>query len=266
MSYQPASQFQLDGSRCASANCGPTTFSIATDLDWLGTRKGSPVPVRNAIGLYCPGTNSLQNRDAIRGLYATVVTPEVDVPWSMVADALRARRGVAIVIRYSVLHGTPFDSCRSFDGLHWIFACDLERDASGNEVPLVYDPLADGRYSWIPRGAKRWPLSLLQKAATSVQADGYVDAAFTRSTVNPKKALYSGGALRSGAGVNFAQKGAINFGSLYAVRTAVPGGAWTVNGKTGTAWYPVTAIDGVKLASTLYAAAGWFAGASGATA
>jgi hypothetical protein len=213
MTYSPTFQKQADGSRCQWSNCGPTAFATAVDRDWFGVRKGSPPAIRNKIGLFCPGTNSTQNDAAVKALYGTVMEPRFDVPWSVMLDALYAGRGVAVVIRYSVMHGTAFDACRTFDGLHWVYVNAIRRSTTGILQVQVYDPLADHRYSWIPQGPQWWPLSLLQKAAQAVQADHYVDASFTRSTVSTKRVLYSGGKLRSKPTVASTSPGALPFGA-----------------------------------------------------
>jgi hypothetical protein len=195
MTYRPKAQKQGDGSKCQWANCGPTSFAMAVDRDWLGVRRGAPVPIRNKINVYCPGTNSTQNNAAVKGLYATSMTAAYDMPWGTWLDGLVGGRGSCIVIRYSAVHGTPYDSCRTFDGLHWIYVNERRWNAqTGRYEVLVYDPLADHRYSWIPQGPQWWPQSLLQKAAESVQADHYVDASFTRDTIGPShRVLYPGG-------------------------------------------------------------------------
>jgi hypothetical protein len=255
MTYSPAFQKQGDGSRCQWANCGPTTFAMAVDRDWVGERKGGPVAIRNKIGLFCPGTNSTQNDAAVKALYATTMYPRFDVPFATVEEALTANRGVAIVIRYSVLHGTPYDACRTFDGLHWVYVNAMRSSLAGVLQAQVYDPLADHRYAWIPQGPMWWPMSLLQKAATQVQPDAQVDAAFTRSTALTKKVLYPGGVIRSSP-TTASSPSPLPVGTVYPVSGLVSGGSWVVNGKSGHSWFHLP---------TGYAATGWFAGPTGAT-
>jgi hypothetical protein len=275
MAYRPRIQKQGDGSQCQWQNCSPTSHSMAVDRDWLGARRGAPKAIRDKIALTCPGTSLSQNGTAISALYGTRTDPRYEIPWGSFLDGIVSGRGAVVSIRYIALHGTPFDSCRTFDGRHAIFVNERRFNATlGRYEALVFDPLADHRFSWIPQGPQWWPMALLQKAMLAIynpNPDRVVDCAFTRNTnATTKKALFSGGKLRTGAGVGFAAKDDLDIGAMCVVADQVEGGQWTVNGKIGKVWYKIPTING-KTASALYgvpnvfAAKGWFTGPTGAT-
>ena len=274
MTYRPAIQKQGDGSECQWSNCSPTSHAMAVDRDWLGARRGVPAPIRTQIAVKCPGTTLTQNRDAVAALYGTRTEPRYEIPWGSFLDGLVSGRGAVVSIRYSAMHGTPFDSCRNFDGRHAIFVNERRFNTTLQRYEaLVFDPLADNRFSWIPKGPQWWPMALLRKAMLAVfnpNPDEVVDCSFTRNTNSAtKKALFSGGKLRVGAGVPFAAKDDLDRGAMCTVTATVVGGPWTVNGKDGNIWYRISAINGKAVSSlfgvaNVFAAQGWFTGPTGA--
>jgi hypothetical protein len=273
MTYRPKILKQGDGSQCQWHNCSPTSHAMAVDRDWLGARRAAPSKIRTHINAFCPGTTMGQNKAAIGPLYGTVTHPMFEISWQTFVDGIVAGRGAVVSTLYKVVHGTPFDSCRTFDGHHAIYVNERRWNATLNRYEfLVFDPLADHRFSWIPQGPQWWPGSLLQRAMLAALNDGgFVSCAFTRNTQNNvKKALYAGGFLRSGAGVNFGSKAGLVIGSLCTVAETVNGGPWTVNNQPGTAWYRITAVSGQSASSlfdspSVFAAKGWFTGPTGAT-
>jgi len=281
MAYRPAFQKQADGSQCGWENCNPTSHAMAVDRDWLGARKGGPVAIRNRIDLFCPGTSMSQNLTAVKALYATAMDARYDVPWSTFLDGLVSGRGAVVTILYSVVHGTPFDACRTFDGRHAIYVNERRWNATlGRYEALVFDPLADGRYSWIPKGPQWWPMSLLEKAmlaSYTTDGSGNVESSFTRNTATgPKKALYAKDSVtgtvphfRPTAGVDKPPVDVIRIGDLVRVVQTLAGGAWTINGKKGSVWYRIDTVDGQSVdlrygVPVVYAAQGWFEGPGGA--
>ena len=273
MTYQPIFRAQADGSQCQWHNCSPTSHSMAVDRDWLGALNPAATPkaIRNSIGTFCPGTSLAQNQAAIATLYHTATHPLFGTSWQTFVDGIVAGRGAVVSIMYSVVHGTPFDGCRSFDGRHAIYVNSRRWNATlGRYEFHVFDPLCDHRFAWIPQGPQWWPATTLQRAMLAARGDGSVDCSFTRSTQsNVKKVLYAGGKLRVAANVGSTAKADLARGSLCTVVATVAGGPWTVNGKGGASWYQISAIGGKSVSSQfgvtkLFAAQGWFAGRGGA--
>jgi len=140
-----------------------------------------PVPIRNRIGVFCPGTSLAQNEAAVLPLYRVDMWPRYNIPWSSFVSLIVSGRGAAGLILYSVIAPTKFDGSPGFVGRHAIYI--NERRASDGAF-LVYDPLADGRRAGIPKGPQWWPASLLKRAFGAFPGvdDGHVSASYTRDT------------------------------------------------------------------------------------
>ncbi|HXI45401.1 MAG TPA: hypothetical protein VNH13_03810 [Candidatus Acidoferrales bacterium] len=287
MTYRPILLKQGDGSQCQWHNCNCASHAMAVDRDWLGAKpvgladRISPKPIRARINVFCPGTSMAQNQKAVLATYGTHMEPRFDVPWDTFVDGLVAGRGAVVSVMYKVVHGTPYDACRTFDGRHALYVNERRWNAELQRYEaLVYDPLADHRLAWIPKGPQWWPMPLLRRAMlASYSSDGgeSVECAFTRNTNGPvKKALYAKdtvsahiGRYRAGPDVASADLGFIEAGDMVSVVATVQGKPWTVNGHQGTTWYRINAVGGVTAAnrfgpSVVHAAQGWFTGPTGA--
>lgn len=256
--FRPTYITQLDGSRCANANCGCVGGAIAAARDWLGAKTGSAPAIRNEIGLFCPGTTNAQNDVAIKALYDTSMRRVYGISFDTFVDGIVAGSGVKFIIKYSAVKGTPYDGNPNFYGNHEIYANELRWNATlEREELLVYDPLANGRFAGCPKGPQWWPLSLVQKG---VDALGVVDASFTRDTTSAtRKVLYAGAAFRAKPTTASSSLGTLPRGAMVVVRTPVGGSEWLVNGHTGNLWFPAT-WNG----KSGYIAYGWLRGPSGA--
>ena len=141
-----------------------------------------PAEIRNFISPRdCGGTTLQQNDNAATHLYLANMAVRYGVPWNTFRSFIIAGRGAIVQISYSVIHGTKYDASPNFYGAHAIYV--NERRASDGAY-LVYDPLADGRRSYIPRGPQWWPGTLLQRAAYAMPgtATGCINASFTIDT------------------------------------------------------------------------------------
>lgn len=188
MTYRPTFRKQGDGSRCAWTNCGCASHAMAADRDRRGVDPGtaygwlpSPVEIRNKIAVFCPGTTLEQNKAALLPLYKVTMDPRYKVPWDTFRSLIVSGRGAVVCISYSVISGTSVDGSPGFTGNHAIYVNE-RRDSDG--AYFVYDPLADGRRTGIPKGPQWWSGSLLKRAAGafSGSAYGYVTASYTRDT------------------------------------------------------------------------------------
>lgn len=259
MPYRPTFATQLDGSRCANANCTPTSHGRAVQRDWLGVKNGSASAIRNKVGLFCPGLTNGQCDRAIGALYGTAMQTLYGISWDAWVNGVFAGKASCIIIKYSVAHGTPYDANPNFSGNHDIYVNEGRFNAAlGREEMLVYDPLANGRFAGCPNGPQWWPLSLIQKG---VDALGVVDCSFTRDTVsNVHRVLYSGAAFRAKPTVASASLLTFPKGALITATGAhVKGTRWTVNGKDGWWWVPCTYSG-----KSGYISEGWIQGPTGA--
>jgi hypothetical protein len=140
-----------------------------------------PAEIRAFIGGSCGGTTLEQNDRAATHMYATDMLVRYDVPWTTFRSLIIAGRGAVLQIDYGVIAPTRFDASPGFTGNHAIY---VNERRSSDGAFLVYDPLADGRRSGIPKGPQWWPASLLQRAACTMPGTnpGTVNASFTRDT------------------------------------------------------------------------------------
>lgn len=189
MVYRPTFRKQGDGSRCQWSNCGPASQAMASQryregVDPNNSHGWPPMPseIRNHITpTHCGGTSLNENDTAAIHCYKTDMWVRYGVPWSTFQSFIIAGRGAILQIRYSVIAPTKFDASPGFTGNHAVFV--NERRATDGAF-LVYDPLADGRRSGIPKGPQWWPNSLVRNAAYAIPgtATGCVNASFTIDT------------------------------------------------------------------------------------
>lgn len=192
MPYRPTFRKQLDGSSCAGNNCGPASASMAAQRHRLGVDpKNShgwpPMPPeirRRIIAAYgggCTGTSLNENDGAVNYLYGVNLAVRYDVPWASFKSMIISGRGAVVPLWYSVISPTKYDACPGFTTGHFVYV--NERRATDGAF-LIYDPLADGRRSGIPKGPQWWPATLLAKAMMAYPGtdSGCVHAAFTRDT------------------------------------------------------------------------------------
>jgi hypothetical protein len=213
------------------------------------------------------GTHHYHNADAVKAMYGVVMEVIYGCPWDDFVDGIKSGRGAVVTIIYAKLHDTPFDACRSFDGRHAVYVGDIRWDADqGRWEALVYDPLADGRYDWVPEGPQWWPLSLLKRATTATSSDGTeVDSSFTRNTEVAVRTTKLGPArMRKGPRTSFdTLTAAIPSGSKLTTVDRVEGSSWTLGSRTGNTWFKVAQVNGVTVKEKYgvdygYVATGWF--------
>lgn len=239
---------------------------MAMRRDWLGTILGSPNTIRNYHGVYCPGTTVNMNVRAVKALYGTDLDYRWDVPFDAVEDALRAGRGVAALMLYKDMHGTPYDASPNFSGHHGIYLNRLFR-ADGRNWVDVADPLASGWGPGIPKGWQQWPLPFVREVMTDALSNGHVEFAFTRSTTsNERKVLFSGAHWRHRpVGPD---KDPISRGAILRVVDYKRGPKWSVAGREGHRWFGVDRINGMATSTRLgdpliWVAKGYFVGSKG---
>jgi hypothetical protein len=189
MVYRPTFRKQLDGSRCASFNCGCASQAMASQRfregrDPMNHHGWPPMPseIRNYISPNsCSGTTLQQNDNAAYHLYLTNMWVRYGVPWDSFRSLIVSGRGAIVQISYSVILGTKYAGSTVFNGPHAIYV--NERRATDGAY-LVYDPLADGRRPGIAKGPQWWPGILLRRAAEAMPgtATGCINASFTIDT------------------------------------------------------------------------------------
>ena len=190
MVYRPTFRKQLDGSACQGSNCGCASSAMAsqraregrdpgTKYAWPPTSRAVRARIQAVYGGGCRPSNFPQNERACADLYAVDLQPRYNLPWATFRSMIIAGRGAVAAIQYSVIHGTRFDACPSFQGGHSVYVNERKSDGAY----LVYDPLADGRkgYTTAPDW---WPGTLLQKAMYAYPGTnaGCVHASFTKDT------------------------------------------------------------------------------------
>jgi hypothetical protein len=152
----------------------------ANRYGWPPTPKAVRDRIRVVFGTGCRASRFNENERACADLYNVDLQPRYNIPWATFRSMIQAGRGAVVAIQYSVISPTKFDACPGFGGGHSVYV--NERRSDGRY--LVYDPLADGRRSGIPKGPQWWPGSLLQKAMYAYPGtnSGCVHASFTRDT------------------------------------------------------------------------------------
>lgn len=169
--YHPTLVVQKDGTRDEWVNCVAAAHSTLVDYSTRGLKKLTPLAIRtwfvNHGGSHGVGIPFGPARDAVKALRNVVMTVMWNLAWATFVAGLKAGRAFDCSVLYSAFHGTAWDGCRSFDGRHSIAICDIRYNkdlTTPRWEVLDYDPLFDGRFSWIPKGAKWIPLSLLKHA------------------------------------------------------------------------------------------------------
>lgn len=151
-----------------------------TQYAWPPTPRAVRARIQSLYGTGCGSTNFPQNERACADLYRVDLQPRYNIPWATFRSMIISGRGAVAAIQYSVVHGTRFDACPSFQGGHAVYVNE-RRDSDSHY--LVYDPLADGRkgYTTAPDW---WPGSFLQKAMFAYPGTntGCVHAVFTIDT------------------------------------------------------------------------------------
>lgn len=192
MAYRPAFRKQLDGSECQGDNCGPASSAMASARAREGVDPAnkwpwppSPRVIRDRIQAVlgsnrCGGTTFSQNEGAVSTLYAVDLQPRYNVPWATFRSLITSGRGAVVAIQYSALSYARKGD-KNFTGGHSVYV--NERRTSDGKY-LVYDPLADGRRSGIPKGPQWWSATELQKAMYAYPGTntGCVHASFTIDT------------------------------------------------------------------------------------
>lgn len=189
--YRPTFRKQLDGSSCQSANCGPASSAMASQRAREGADPGNkwpwpPTPrvirdrIKAVFGIGCKGTTFAQNESACATLYAVDLQPRYNLPWATFRSLIASGRGAVVAIQYSALSYARKGD-KNFTGGHSVYV--NERRASDGKF-LVYDPLADGRRTGIPKGPQWWSATELQKAMYAYPGTntGCVHASFTKDT------------------------------------------------------------------------------------
>lgn len=139
-------------------------------FDWCRRTYSTSAPG----GLYQKWANA-----AIKAMYGVTMGYAYGIAWATFVSFIVGHRGGSVSIKYWVLHGTPFDGCRSFDGRHRVFVNERRFNSTkGIYEYLVLDGLADHRFSWIPQGPQWWPASLLKRA---MEASG-IEVSYTPAT------------------------------------------------------------------------------------
>lgn len=157
-------------------SCTAYAMAMAIDKATLGKQHPSGADVRKLTG------------DTVGGLtlpqVARVAVNEYDTPCEVHVGSsaatppyllaqLRAGRGVVVQGNTSALLNTPY---RSTGGPvnHAVYANEVRATTAGVQV-LVYDPAADGRWSYVDQGPTWWPWTRLLAFAAALRPWGDSD-------------------------------------------------------------------------------------------
>lgn len=152
---------QADGSTYQWSNC-----TCASDAMWLyrasaGKVRTTGAAVRYLTGDKSGGTTLAQMDEVNTSHFGVPCIPlygiDIDDLWARIREG----RGAIIQYGYGPLLGTRWASSRIFAGNHASYVPEV-----ATRTGTLGDPLADGRFSWVPRGYQDdVPLSLLREAA-----------------------------------------------------------------------------------------------------
>lgn len=208
--YRPWWYGQGDGSAQQWSNCAATSAGVAADRARKGAKPATSWPWRPARTKQSDGTgwnytrptmsesirkwcNSHFDTTTVKGLRQSWVNAAIkamygvtmgyafgsSVVWSTFVSFILDHRGCSVSVTYSKVLGTPYAGSRTFTGRHRVFVNERRYNSTLSRYEyLVYDPLCDHRYSWVPQGPQWWPASLLRSA---MEASG-IEISYTPAT------------------------------------------------------------------------------------
>lgn len=177
-----ALQKQGDGSKKQWENCAAASAAMAAlrarknvnpklGFPWLTTTLPT---MSSAIRKWCDnhfdttvvdGLYQSWVNKAVKRMYGVTMGYAFGIDWRTAVAFLKDHRGITVTIQYSEVLGTRYASSSTFRGRHRVYVNHRRRNKrTGKFQFLVYDPLADGRRAWVPKGPQWWPAGLLRRA------------------------------------------------------------------------------------------------------
>lgn len=213
--YRPRWYGQGDGSSQQWENCAAAAAGMAADRARKGVKPATSFPWRPPRKRQSDGTGWVYSRPtmseairrwcnnhfdttvvkglyqrwvntAVRRMYGVAMGYAYAISWATFVSFILAHRGATVSVTYSKILGTPYAGSRTFTGRHRVYVNERRKrtwtDSSGvvrsRYEFLVYDPLCDHRYKWVPQGPQWWPAGLLRRA---MEASG-IEVSYTPAT------------------------------------------------------------------------------------
>lgn len=167
---------QFDGSRYASGNCAAASEAVRDRVEGAArVVRGSPWPptgasIRQGTGDTSGGLTPYQTCAVSWEHYRITADIRV-VDWSVAIKKLRERYAMTILICYRPIAEAGESASPGFYGGHSVSLLGVRGEGSAIEV-LLSDPLRDGRRAGIPEGPVWISLSVIRRAAASLDLGG----------------------------------------------------------------------------------------------
>lgn len=196
--YDPRPVIQGDGTTFQWKNCNCASAAMALDRDTKGQHRTTGARVRTLTGVTTNGTTLADADRALRKGWPPDDHLDVRyrIPFADLVEEISAGRGCILQGGYTPFHTYGLSGSSSFFGNHSIWWNEVSIVRVGNTIDLkkslanIYDPLWDGRRSYIPDKRYRWVqlklvydfAAMLKVVANQRLGAGYAYAALTRRT------------------------------------------------------------------------------------
>jgi hypothetical protein len=181
--YDPAPVPQADGSTYQWKNCNCASAAMALDRDTEGAHTTTGARVRYLTGDHSEGTTLPQVDVALRKGWPPEDHLDVQMRTAFFDLVEEVARGSGAIVQggYRAFHNDAPELVGStgFFGNHSIYLNEVKIVESYNRINLdrsqayIYDPLWDGRRTWIPDERFRWvPLRLIYNFCAALDLGG----------------------------------------------------------------------------------------------
>lgn len=171
----PATNCIINGKALGWLSCSAYGMAMLIDAATFGLKRPSGCSVRRYTGDTIGGLTLRQVASVAENVYKVNIEEHVGSNVCSpvyAARQLRAGRKMALQIGTRPLLSTKWRSTRG--AINHLVEVNEVRGGT-HDVPaeaLVYDPAADGRYSWVDQGPSWWPWSLVRQAAAALEPGG----------------------------------------------------------------------------------------------
>lgn len=228
--YRPRFKKQLTGSTLGPYNCNMASAAMLADRDTLGQLNVTSDAMRKASGDTSGGTSQ---QAAVTALAKYGITVDSYDAWDNfdIADmdaALRAGKAIGVAGDYDQLP-LSLKGDKDFFGDHRVVINEIL--SNGNY--LVFDPIADGRRTGIPKSPLQWPRDVMRRYVLDMVGPDVWAIVLRRRRAKAKVATAN---IRAGAGTAYPI-----IGTLSGTGTLARGSKPTIGDPVGAnrVWYRV---------------------------